>query len=86
MRLSLLALIPAFALGGCITTSNDARPSVAGSECKVFQAPTFVVRGARPKDDDWIKPTIEAGIAACGWDRPKAERVVRSAAKRSWGY
>jgi hypothetical protein len=60
-----LALAPL--LGGCVT---DGTGSVAGGECKVFEAPQFAVRGATQHDQDWIDPTIESGIGGCKWKRP----------------
>lgn len=57
------------ALGGCVTTGEG---SISGSECKVFEAPKYAVKGARPYDQDWIDSTIEGGVGACHWQRPVA--------------
>lgn len=44
--------------------------SVSGGECKVFDRPQFAVLGQTSYDQKWIDGNTEAGIAACGWDRP----------------
>lgn len=62
-----LLLLPLLALGGCATAPQG---SVGGSECKVFERPQYVVRGARQYDQNWIDSTIEGGVGACGWARP----------------
>lgn len=64
---ALLAFPLLFALAGCVT---DGTGSVAGGECKVFEAPKYAVKGARPYDQDWIDSTIEGGVGACKWERP----------------
>lgn len=66
MRLALLALLAPL-LGACATNGGG---SVAGGECKFLERPTYVVRGARQYDQDWIDSTIEGGVGACGWQRP----------------
>lgn len=55
-----------------------------GGECKIFEAPKYEVRGARPYDQDWIDSNIEGGVGGCGWSRPQkrpASIDVRPAAK-----
>jgi hypothetical protein len=65
----LLFLLPMFSLlGGCFLTPNGG--SIAGGECKIFDAPKYVVRGLRQYDQDWIDSTIEVGVGACRWQRP----------------
>lgn len=57
----------ALTLAGCGTH----RPaSVRGGECQVFERPEYVVLGRSAYDQKWIDGNIEAGIAACQWDRP----------------
>lgn len=65
-----IACVLAAVLAGC-GTSRVA--SVSGGECKVFQNPGFVVKGRSSIDQDWIDETIESGISACGWKRPRAK-------------
>lgn len=65
--MKLLWLILILPLCGCITTNQG---SVAGGECKVFEAPAYAIRGATQRDQDWIDPTIESGIGGCHWARP----------------
>ena len=63
VALSVLALTMA-ACG----TSKPA--SVSGGECRVFERPQYVVLGRTSYDQNWIDGNTEAGVAACGWDRP----------------
>lgn len=56
-------------LVGCQTTGSKTVDSV----CKVFPAPGHAVKGVEAKDRRWINKTIESGIAACGWERPKSD-------------
>lgn len=91
----LLAFSALLVLGGCVTTGQG---SVAGGECKVFDAPKYAVRGARPYDQDWIDSTIEGGVGACQWSRPlvrpaewdapvplpKARPVTKKPKKAGW--
>jgi hypothetical protein len=58
------------AIAGCAGTKLPA--SVAGGECKIFEAPKYAVRGARAYDQDWIDSNIEGGVGGCGWQRPQA--------------
>lgn len=43
--------------------------------CRVFEAPKTEILGQTPADQRWIDDTIESGVAACGWPRPKASQV-----------
>lgn len=65
----LVALPLLFALGACATAPHS---SVGGGECKVFEAPPYVVHGVRQYDQDWIDSTVEGGVGACKWARPSA--------------
>jgi hypothetical protein len=38
----------------------------------VFEAPATVILGQTSADQGWIDDTIESGVAACHWPRPKA--------------
>lgn len=62
---------------GC---ANSLPASVAGGECKVFAAPDYVIRGRAKADQAWIDDNTEAGIAACGWPRPKNRPEAKVAA------
>ncbi len=44
-----------------------------GGEAHALKGPEFVVKGATDFDQRWIDDTVEAGVAALGWQRP-AER------------
>lgn len=59
-------------LAGCQTTGTG---SVRGGECRVFAAPAYAVRGARPYDQQWIDQTVESGVGGCGWRRPQRRPV-----------
>lgn len=61
-------LLVLVALGGC---AHPGPASISTGECKVFDAPPYVIRGATQYDQDWIDPTIESGVGACGWKRPE---------------
>jgi hypothetical protein len=63
---SLLLAACSVLLAACTATG----PASITGECKVFADPGFAVRGERPIDARWISRTQEAGIAACGWQRP----------------
>lgn len=64
----ILVLLVPLLLCGCATAPGPA--SISTGECKVFDAPTYAVRGARPYDQDWIDSTVEGGVGACHWNRP----------------
>lgn len=67
--LSIATLGATVAIAGCAGTNLPA--SVRGGECRVFERPQFVVLGKRRYDQDWIDGNVEAGVGACGWQRPK---------------
>ena len=70
MRLVRLAPIGALAL--TVTACGTLRPaSVGGGECRVFERPEYAVLGQTRYDQNWIDSNTEAGVAACGWQRPK---------------
>jgi hypothetical protein len=37
----------------------------------VFERPAYVVLGQTRYDQNWIDSNTEAGVAACGWQRPQ---------------
>jgi hypothetical protein len=37
----------------------------------VFERPEYAVLGQTRYDQNWIDSNTEAGVAACGWQRPK---------------
>lgn len=76
--LALLMLTPL--LGGCLHTGTG---SVSGGECKIFDGPKYVVRGATQYDQDWIDPTIESGVGGCKWARPAPRPASFDAAPAS---
>jgi hypothetical protein len=45
--------------------------SVSGGECKVFERPEYAIKGATTYDQRWADGNTEAGVGACGWERPK---------------
>jgi hypothetical protein len=70
MKIAIL-VAAAFALAACATP----RPaSVVGGECRVFEQPNHPVKGKTKRDQAWIDDTVESGIAACGWNRPKSQK------------
>ena len=70
MRLVRLAPIGALAL--TMAACGALRPaSVGGGECRVFERPDYAVLGQTRYDQNWIDSNTEAGVAACGWQRPK---------------
>jgi hypothetical protein len=55
-----------------VTACGTLRPaSVGGGECRVFEHPEYAVLGQTRYDQSWIDSNTEAGVAACGWQRPK---------------
>jgi hypothetical protein len=70
MRLVRLAPVGVLAL--TVTACGTLRPaSVGGGECRVFERPKYAVLGQTRYDQNWIDSNTEAGVAACGWQRPK---------------
>lgn len=64
------AIASAIILTGC---ASAPKPASIEGECRVFSDPGFPVQGKTLRDQRWISVTQEAGIASCGWKRPKAE-------------
>jgi len=64
----LLLLFAALLLAGC--ESQTLKGSVAGGECRIFERPSYVVRGLRRYDQDWIDSQVEGGVGGCHWQRP----------------
>ena len=62
-----LLFVGAAILAGCGTS----RPASVKGECRVFERPTWPVKGQSARDQDWIDETIESGVAGCGWPRPR---------------
>ncbi|WP_158669496.1 hypothetical protein [Bradyrhizobium guangdongense] len=55
-------------LAGC---ASRGPASIAGGECKIFEAPKYEVRGKAAYDQDWIDSTVEGGVGGCRWKRPQ---------------
>jgi hypothetical protein len=53
----------------------------ATGKCPAFDAPTYVVKGKQQYDQDWIDSNTEAGVGACGWQRPKPRPPELDAAR-----
>ncbi|EJN11869.1 hypothetical protein PMI42_04884 [Bradyrhizobium sp. YR681] len=66
-RLILMAPM-ALLLAGC--ASESLKGSIAGGECRIFERPSYAVRGVKPYDQDWIDRQVEGGVGGCGWHRP----------------
>lgn len=66
MRVAMLMLL-GLLLAGC---GHSGPASIAGGECKIFEAPQYEVRGKRQYDQDWIDSTVEGGVGGCRWKRP----------------
>jgi len=66
-RLASIALL-ALLLAGCASRGGPA--SIAGGECRIFEAPAYEVRGKRAYDQDWIDSQVEGGVGGCRWNRP----------------
>lgn len=64
-------------LGGC---ASRGPASIAGGECKIFEAPKYEVRGQRDYDQDWIDSQVEGGVGGCHWKRPAARPASIDAA------
>lgn len=61
-------VIVALLLAGCASRGPG---SIAGGECRIFEAPKYEVRGVRDYDQDWIDSQVEGGVGGCHWTRPK---------------
>lgn len=57
----------ALLLAGC---GHRGPASIAGGECRIFEAPPYEVRGRRAYDQDWIDSQVEGGVGGCHWKRP----------------
>lgn len=68
-------------IAGCAGTNLPG--SVKGGECRVFERPQFVVLGRKPYDQKWIDGNVEAGVGACGWQRPAKRPASLDAKKKS---
>ncbi|MGK7056950.1 hypothetical protein AB4853_10750 [Bradyrhizobium sp. 1050_B9_N1_2] len=66
-RLASIALL-ALLLAGC---ASHGPASIAGGECRIFEAPQYEVRGHRAYDQDWIDSQVEGGVGGCRWKRPQ---------------
>jgi hypothetical protein len=64
-------------LGGC---ASKGPASIAGGECRIFEAPKYEVRGKRDYDQDWIDSQVEGGIGGCHWKRPQPRPASLDAA------
>lgn len=62
-------------LAACASTHSPVL-SIAGA-CKAFDAPKTEVAGRASSDQRWINGQVEAGVGACGWQRPAPRPVVR---------
>lgn len=82
-------LLAAALLAGC---QHNGPTSIEGGESKVFEPPEYAVLGKTQYDQNWIDGTVEGGVAAFGWPRPKprppemdkapAPRVVAAPVKK----
>jgi hypothetical protein len=54
----------------CVSASDRRAASIKGA-CDSFVAPREVVLGKRRVDQKWIDGTIESGVSACNWPRPR---------------
>lgn len=66
---SMAALLAVAILGACAAPPPAA--SVRGA-CDAFDRPLEPVLGKRRQDQRWIDKTIEAGVSACDWSRPRS--------------
>ena len=66
-------LSKALAIGSVVllvSACSAVGPADIEGECRIFTDPGFVVQGVRVQDARWLAKTQEAGISACGWERP----------------
>lgn len=61
--------------------NNDKFASLTGPDgaCSGFVAPPYAVKGKTRYDQQWADTQTEAGIAGCGWERPKARPLALDA-------
>src|SRR4051794_15671112 len=76
IRFASIGLLPLL-LAGC---ASRGPASIAGGECKIFEAPQYEVRGKRAYDQDWIDSQVEGGVGGCHWTRPKPRPASLEAA------
>lgn len=76
IRIILIASL-ALLLAGC---ASQGPASIAGGECKIFEAPKYEVRGHTPYDQDWIDSQVEGGVGGCRWKRPQPRPASLDAA------
>ena len=70
--MQLVRLAPIGVLALTMAACGTLRPaSVGGGECRVFERPEYAVLGQTGYDQNWIDSNTEAGVAGCGWQRPK---------------
>ncbi|ULK98833.1 hypothetical protein [Bradyrhizobium sp. I71] len=68
----MIRMIPIVLLGLLLAACGHGGPaSIAGGECKIFEAPQYEVRGKRQYDQDWIDSQVEGGVGGCRWKRPQ---------------
>ncbi|WP_247337456.1 hypothetical protein [Bradyrhizobium sp. 147] len=67
----------ALLLAGC---ASKGPASIAGGECRIFEAPKYEVRGQRDYDQDWIDSQLEGGVGGCHWKRPQKRPAALDAA------
>jgi hypothetical protein len=67
IRAFILLLVASF-LAGC---QHNGPTSIEGGESKVFEPPEYAVLGKTQYDQNWIDNTVEGGVAAFKWPRPK---------------
>ncbi|MEY9466274.1 hypothetical protein ABH973_006687 [Bradyrhizobium ottawaense] len=76
MRVVLISLLGVL-LAGC---GHSGPGSIAGGECRIFEAPQYEVRGKRAYDQDWIDSQVEGGVGGCHWKRPAPRPAALDAA------
>lgn len=69
MTFKIISIVLLAALLGACASRGPA--SIAGGECKIFEAPKYEVRGQRDYDQDWIDSQVEGGVGGCHWKRPQ---------------
>uniref|UniRef100_UPI000550DACE hypothetical protein n=1 Tax=Bradyrhizobium liaoningense TaxID=43992 RepID=UPI000550DACE len=63
MRVAVLTLL-GLLLAAC---GHGGPASIAGGECRIFEAPQYEVRGKRQYNQDWIDSQVEGGVGGCHW-------------------
>ncbi|WP_375782925.1 hypothetical protein ACE10Z_23715 [Bradyrhizobium sp. Pha-3] len=88
MNRIILLLLLAPLLNAC---ASHGPGSIAGGECKIFEAPRYAIKGETQYDQDWVDSTIEGGVGGCHWTRPSprpaeldaGEKKTKAAAPRT---